>query len=101
MMPVMPMLMIPVIPMMSMMPMAPMMPVMPMVAPGAGAPLDAESVRARLGQNLLWWGNPRLTVGTVAVRDEATIVADIVTRDGALVDRFLIDRRTGWTSRAE
>jgi hypothetical protein len=33
--------------------------------------------------------------------DPNTIVADIVTNDGALVDRFAVDRRTGWMRRVQ
>lgn len=61
-----------------------------------GRDLTAEDVRARLEAWLEAQGNPRLTVGDVKEKDEDTIVADIVTKEGGvLVDRFEIDRHTG------
>jgi hypothetical protein len=39
--------------------------------------------------------NPNLKVGEVADTDDDTITADIVTQDGSLVRRFMVDRHTG------
>jgi hypothetical protein len=63
--------------------------------------LSADDVRARLERWLAMQGNPRLTVGSFEEKDEDTIVADIVTKEGGvLVDRFEIDRHTGAMRRA-
>jgi hypothetical protein len=52
-------------------------------------------VKAELEQWLASMGNPRLKLGSVKARDANTIVADIVTQDGSLVQRFEVDRNTG------
>ncbi len=57
-------------------------------------PVTASQVRLLLQQWLAWSGNPRLKVGRVEERD-GRILAEIVTRDGAVVDRFLVDPETG------
>jgi hypothetical protein len=44
--------------------------------------------------------NPNLKLGKVEEKDEDTIVAEIVTNDGSLVDRFEVDRHTGRMRRA-
>lgn len=45
---------------------------------------------------LAWQGNPNLRVGDVEETDDDTIVAEIVTQDGTLVQRLRVDRHTGW-----
>jgi N-acyl-L-homoserine lactone synthetase len=40
-------------------------------------------------------GNPRLKLGEVREADEDTIVAEIVTLDGSLVQKLAIERRSG------
>ena len=40
-------------------------------------------------------GKTRLKLGSVKERDANTIVVDIVTLDGSLVQRFEVDRNTG------
>jgi hypothetical protein len=74
-----------------------------MHGPTAHADLDlsADDVRARLERNLAWHGNKRLKVGEVKEADDDTIIAEIVTIDGSLVQRFAVDRHTGWTKRAD
>ena len=54
----------------------------------------AKSVRALLEYRLVVIGNPRLTVGKVE-ESEDRVVADIVTKEGSLVDRYSIDKKTG------
>jgi hypothetical protein len=39
--------------------------------------------------------NPNLKVGEVTEKDDQSILAEIVTKDGSLVQRFQVDRRTG------
>ena len=73
--------------------------------PGYGAApredLAADDVREMLERRLAFHGNPRIKVGEVTERDEDTIVADIVTQDGSLVQRFEIDRHRGYWRQAE
>lgn len=63
--------------------------------------LSADDVRARLEWSLTWHGNKRLKVGEVKEADDDTIVADIVTQDNSLVQRFKVDRHTGFMRQAE
>ncbi len=57
--------------------------------------LSVDDVRARIERSLKWHGNERLKVGEVKELDDDTIVAEIVTLDDSLVDRFKVDRHTG------
>jgi hypothetical protein len=57
--------------------------------------LTAASVRIMLSARLAMGGNPRLTLGTVTEQNADTIIAEIVTVDKALVDRFSVDRKSG------
>jgi hypothetical protein len=69
--------------------------------PGAGRmmalpqDLSVENVRHMLEHQLAWQGNPNLKLGKVEAKDDDTIVAEIVTQDGSLVQRLEIDRHTG------
>ena len=58
--------------------------------------LGIEDVRRLFEHRLAWHGNDRLKLGAVTEKDADTIVAEIVTVDGSLVQRFEIDRHTGW-----
>jgi len=58
-------------------------------------PLTTDDVRANLEQKLKWRGNDRLKVGTVADKDDKTIIAEIVTVDDSLVRKVEIDKATG------
>ena len=57
----------------------------------------AKSVRLILEYRLMVAGNPRLAVGQV--REEADVViAQVVTTDGALVEEYTVDKKSGvWT----
>jgi hypothetical protein len=57
--------------------------------------LSVENVRHMLEHQLAWQGNPNLKLGKVEEKDEDTILAEIVTQDGSLVQRLQIDRHTG------
>ena len=63
--------------------------------------LSADDVRARIERSLKWHGNERLKVGEVKELDDDTIVAEIVTQDDSLVDRFKVNRHTGSMHRTE
>ena len=57
--------------------------------------LSADQVSHMLEHHLAWQGNPNLKLGTVEETDGDTITAEIVTQDGALVQRLAVDRHTG------
>ena len=61
--------------------------------------LTEADVRHYFEHRLERRGNTRLKVGEVKQKDDDTVVADIVTRkEGALIDRFEVDRHTGLLS---
>ncbi len=68
---------------------------MPWAAPGEGRALSVDDAKAMLERRLAIWGNPRLKVGAVKEEGKETIVADVVTVDNSLVQRYQIDRSTG------
>ncbi len=57
--------------------------------------LTIESVTEFLERRLAHMGNDRLKVGEVKVKDDKTIVGEIVTVDNSLVRRIEFDRKTG------
>ena len=57
--------------------------------------LSIDDVKAILEHRLSHHGNSRLRVGAVNESDEDTIVAEVETVDGSLVERFAVDRHTG------
>jgi len=64
---------------------------------GPGGP-SVKSVQALLSYRLVVLGNPRLAVGKVT-EDDKSVTAEIVTaKEGTVVERYVIDKRTGnWT----
>jgi len=58
--------------------------------------LTTDDVKGRMERWLTWRDNPRLKVGEVKEKDADTITADIVTKDNSLVQRFIVDRHTGF-----
>ena len=73
--------------------------------PGAqaaqGQEVTVDTVSAFLERRLDMWGNERLKLGEVSEQDADTIVGEIVTKDGSLVERLVFDRKTGRMLRAE
>ncbi len=63
---------------------------------GRNLNLSTDNVKNYFERWLAWQGNPRLKVGDVKERDADTIVADIVTKDNSLVQRFVVNRRNGY-----
>lgn len=57
--------------------------------------LTVADVTYNLERLLAARGNARLKVGPVADKDQTTIIGDVVTSDGALVERYEVDKRTG------
>lgn len=59
--------------------------------------LTTDQVKTYLERMIAVQGNPRLKVGDVKEKDADTITGDIVTKDkDALVQRFAVDRHTGF-----
>lgn len=56
-------------------------------------PLTADRAKAMVEQHIS--GNPNLQAGNVTEKDGAYEV-DIVTKDGSLVDKIQVNKRTGW-----
>lgn len=67
----------------------------------SGEDYSADDVRGWLETMLKWHGNARLKIGEVKESDDDTILADIVTQDGSLVQRYKIDRHNGWMQSVE
>lgn len=63
--------------------------------------LSADDVKSYFERSIAWQGNPRLKVGDVKEQDAGTIVADIVTKDNSLVERFIVNRHNGIFRRSE
>ena len=63
--------------------------------------LSVEDVQHMLEHRLQWQNNPNIKLGKVEEKDADTIVAEIVTRDDSLVQRFEIDRHTAWARPAQ
>ncbi len=61
--------------------------------------LTTDDVKNRVERWLAWRGNPRLKLGEVKEKDADTITADVVTKDNSLVERFVVDRHTGFIRR--
>jgi len=60
------------------------------------AMVSTDDVTRMLERRLAWQGNPHVKLGKVEEKDADTIVAEIVTQDGSLVERLEVDRRNGW-----
>jgi hypothetical protein len=67
--------------------------------PGGGAAFSVDGVKAMMERRLEWSGNPNIKLGKVEEKDD-TMTAEIVTKDGSLVQRFVFDRKTGGMRRA-
>lgn len=69
------------------------------LGPGIMAPLRQDLTVVDVGHimahRLAWGGANNLKLDTVEEKDEDTIVAEIVTKNGAVVQRLAVDRHTG------
>ncbi len=63
--------------------------------------LSTDDVRNYFERSIAWQRNPRLKVGDVKEKDADTIVADIVTKENSLVERFIVNRHDGLFRRSE
>ena len=61
--------------------------------------LSTDDVKNRMEHWLAWRDNPRLKLGEVKEKDADSITVDVVTKDNSVVDRFIVDRHTGFTRR--
>jgi hypothetical protein len=61
--------------------------------------LTTDDVKSRMERWLVLRDNPRLKLGEVKEKDADAITVDVVTKDNSLVDRFIVDRHTGFTRR--
>jgi hypothetical protein len=60
-----------------------------------GQEVTVDSVTKFLESRLARWGNERLKIGKVEATDDKTIIGEIVTKDGSLVQKFAFDKATG------
>lgn len=60
-----------------------------------GLNLSTDDVKSYFERAIAWQGNPRLKVGEVKEKDADAIVADIVTKDNSLAERFIVNRHSG------
>jgi hypothetical protein len=58
-------------------------------------PLDEKDAKAKLENYLASTRNPNLKLGKIEDKGNA-FEADIVTKDGSIVDKILVDKNTGW-----
>ena len=62
---------------------------------GPQEPLKEQDVKAMLENYLQSTRNPNLKLGKIAEKD-AYFEAEILTKDDVLVDKILVDKKTGW-----
>lgn len=58
--------------------------------------IQTEDVRRMMEYQLYWNGNPNLKLGKIKEVSDDVMSAEVVTKDGSLVQRYLINRHTGW-----
>jgi len=70
------------------------------MAPGAMQPLarnlETSDVERMMNSWLAWQRNPNLQLGKVEAKGEYIFVVEIVTQNGSLVQRYEVNRQTGW-----
>lgn len=70
--------------------------------PGGQPPeTTPETARAWLKRQLEHHANPRLRIGSVERQEDGTVIAEIETVDGSLVQRLVFNRYPGFVRRAE
>jgi hypothetical protein len=68
---------------------------------GQPAETTPETARAWLEQQLEEHGNPRLRIGSVERREDGSVIAEIETVDGSLVQRLAFNRYPGFVRQAD
>ena len=66
-----------------------------------GGELSVDTVTAMIERRLGHWGNDRIKVGQVVEQEDGSIVAEIVTQDGSLVEKLAFDPKTGRPQRVK
>ncbi len=66
-----------------------------------GGELSVDTVTAMIERRLDHWGNDRIKVGQVVEQEDGSIVAEIVTQDGSLVEKLAFDPKTGRPQRVK
>jgi hypothetical protein len=67
----------------------------PYILSQTGGPPQSADIERAMNEWIALEGNSRLKLGAVTEKDSNSFRADIVTKDGSLVQRFDVDRRTG------
>lgn len=68
---------------------------------GQPAETTPETARAWLAQQLEEHGNPRLRIGSVERQEDGSVIAEIETVDGSLVQRLAFNRYPGFVRQAD
>jgi hypothetical protein len=71
------------------------------LAPAAASEMTPEKVRAWVQERLDALGNPRLKLGAVGDGGDGSITAEILTVDGALVQKLAFNRWPGFVRRID
>lgn len=62
---------------------------------GTGEPVDKDQAKVLLERYIASTGNPNLKLGKITDKD-TYYEAEIVTKDGSLVDKLMVDKERGW-----
>jgi len=63
--------------------------------------LKADEVKHMMEHRLVWTGNQDIKLGKVTEKDGDTIEVEIVNKDDKVVQKFEVDRHTGWMQPAQ
>ena len=63
--------------------------------PQTQTPMEEKDARQMLENHLVSTRNPNLKLGKIEDKGD-TFEAEIKTKDGSLVDKIIVDKRTGW-----
>ncbi len=63
--------------------------------------LKADEVKHMMEHRLVWTGNQDIKLGKVTEKDGDTIEVEIVNKDDKVVQKFEVDRHTGWVQPAQ
>lgn len=61
----------------------------------SGEPLTIDKAKTVVERYIVYLGNPNIKLGQVTEKDKY-FEAEIVTKDGSLVDKLMVDKQTGW-----
>jgi hypothetical protein len=73
-------------------------PVMMGSGPGyyrSGEPLTIDQAKSTVERYIAFSRNPNIKVGQVTEKDKY-FEAEIITKEGSIVDKLMIDKQTGW-----